>query len=89
MASPFLTSRDTGADEQKPFGLELFAAAVGIGIVGVATIDDDIALVEVGDELSNEVVDSGTSLDEKDDFSWSLELLTKLLDRVGTLNLGS
>ena len=48
--------------------------------MGVTTVDDDIARLEVGDELFDEGVDCRTSLDEKDDFAGALELGTELLD---------
>ena len=57
--------------------------------MGVTTIDDDVALLEVGCELGNEVVDCGTGLDEEDDLPRCLELLAKLLDGVGALDLGA
>lgn len=56
--------------------------------MGVTAIDDDVALLEVGDELSNELVNRIASLDEKDDFAGTLELGDEFLDRPCTLNLG-
>jgi hypothetical protein len=38
--------------------------------VRVTTINDDIALLEVGLERGNEVVNGFTGLDEEDDSSW-------------------
>ena len=46
----------------------------------ISTVNDDIALFEMGNELSNEIIDSLTSLDEEDDPSWLLEFGTQLLD---------
>jgi hypothetical protein len=57
--------------------------------VRVTTVNDDIALLEVRLELSDEVVDGLTGLDEKDDSPGSGELLTKLLDGVGTDDVGT
>ena len=48
--------------------------------MGVTAIDDDVALLEVGDELSNELVNRIASLDEKDDFAGALELGNELLN---------
>ena len=48
--------------------------------MGVTTINDDIARLEVRDELLDEGVNCRTSLDEKDDFARALELGTELLD---------
>ena len=55
----------------------------------VTTVNDDIALLEVRLELTDEVVDSLTGLDEEDDSPWGLELGAELLDGVGTDNVGS
>ena len=57
--------------------------------MGVTTVDDDIARLEVGDELLDEGVNCRTSLDEKDDFAGALKLSNKLLDGPCALNLRS
>ena len=57
--------------------------------MGVTTIDDDIARLEMRDELLDEGVNCRTSLDEKDDFARALELGTELLDRPCALDLGA
>ena len=80
MTGTLLTTGDTRANEEEALGLELLAAADGVRVVGVTTIDDDIARLEVGDELLDEGVNCRTSLDEKDDFARALELGTELLD---------
>ena len=82
-----LTTRDTGADEEEALGLELLGAADRVGVVGVATVDDDVALVEVGDKLVDEGIDGRASLDEEDDLARRLELSDELLDRVGALDI--
>ena len=48
--------------------------------MGVTTIDDDIARLEMRDELLDEGVNCRTSLDEKDDFARALERGTELLN---------
>ena len=87
MAGTLLTTRDTRSDEKQTLLLQLLSAADRVGIVGVAAIDDDVALVEVWDELLDEGIDGIASLDEQDDFSGLLELCGELLDRVCSLNL--
>ena len=84
-----LTTRDTGADEEKALGLELLGAADRVGVVRVTTVDDDVALLEVGLELANEVVDGLTGLDEEDDTPGALEVGAELLNRVGTNDVGA
>ena len=76
------TTRDTRANKQKSLGLELFVAAVRVGEVRVTTVNDDITLLEVGLELSNEVVNSITGLDEQNDTAGSLEVGNELLNGV-------
>lgn len=49
----------------------------------VATVDDDISLLEVRLEERDKVVDGRSGLDEENDLAGSLELAAKLLDRVG------
>ena len=55
----------------------------------VSTINDDVTLLEVWLELSDEVVNSLTGLDEEDDSPGCSELAAELLDGMGTDNVGS
>lgn len=64
MAGTLLTAGDTRADEEEALGLELVRPADRVGVVRVAAVDDDVALVEVGGELLNEGVDGLAGLDE-------------------------
>jgi hypothetical protein len=89
VASTLLTTGDAGADEEEALGLELLGAADRVWVVRVTTIDDDIALLEVRDELLDEVIDSWASLDEEDDLAGGLELLAELLNRPRALDLGA
>lgn len=84
-----LTTRHTGANKQETLFLELLGAADRIGVVRVTTIDDDVALLEMGGKLADEAVDRGASLDEEDDFAGSFELGNQFLDRVGTDYVGA
>lgn len=52
--------------------------------MGVTSIDDDVTLFEVWLQLVDEGVNSWTSLDEKDDLTWSLELLAEFFNGVST-----
>ena len=84
-----LTTGDTGADESETLAGQVLCSAVGVGVVGVATVNDDVALLKVGLELTDKVVDGLSGLDEEDDSSRGLELGTELFNRVGTDNVGS
>ena len=55
----------------------------------VASIDDNVALLEVRDELLDKVVDGLAGLDEENDLARSLELLAEVLDGVGANDVGS
>jgi len=89
MASTFFTTRDTRTYEKEALCLEFLGTADGIGVVRVSSVDNDVTGLKVRNELSNEIVDCLTGLDEKDNFAGPLELGTELLDRVSALNLGA
>ena len=57
--------------------------------MGVTTINDDITLLEMGNELLDEGVDGITGLDKEDNFAWRFELGSELLDGVSTLDFGT
>ena len=81
-----LSSRDTSSDEPDTLGLEVVCAAVGVGVVGVTTVDDDVALLDatlVQKEL-NEVVNGLSGHDEHHHAAGLLELGAELLDGVST-----
>jgi hypothetical protein len=52
--------------------------------VRVSTVDDDVSLLEERLELGDEVVDSGSGLDEENDLPRRLELEAELLDGLRT-----
>jgi hypothetical protein len=89
VSGTLLTTRDTGTDKEETLGLELVGSSDRVGVVRVTTVNDDIALLEVGLELTDEVVDGLTGLDEEDDSPGLGELAAELLDRVGTNDVGS
>lgn len=79
-----LTTRDTASNETDTLASQVFCAAVGIGIVRVSTVDDDVTLFNTAlvDQELNEVVDRLASHDEHHHASGLLELLDELLDGV-------
>lgn len=89
VSGTLLTTRDTRADKQETLGLELMGSSDRVGVVGVTTVNDDVTLLEVRLELSNEVVDGLTSLDEEDDSPRPLELSAELLNGVGADDVGA
>jgi hypothetical protein len=89
VSGTLLTTRDTGTDKEETLGLELVGSSDRVGVVRVTTVNDDVALLEVGLELTDEVVDGLTGLDEEDDSPGLGELAAELLDRVGTNDVGS
>lgn len=88
MSGTFLTTGNTGTDKQETLGLEFLGPSDRVGVVRVTTVDDNVALFEERFKLLDKAVYSGTGLDQQDDLSGSLELLAKLLDGVGTDNIG-
>jgi len=81
-----LTTRNTGTDETDTLGGEVLGTAVGVGVVRVTTVNDDVALLDttlVKEEL-NEVVDGLAGHDEHHHTAGLLELGAELLDGVST-----
>lgn len=83
VAGTLLTTGDTGTDVADALGLEVLGAAVGVGEVGVATINDDVTrLKAVLEEELDEVVDGLAGHDEEHHAPGLLELGDELLDAV-------
>ena len=57
--------------------------------MGVAAVDDDVALFKMGNELGDKVIYSLAGFDEEDDFAGPLEFCTELFDGEGADNFGS
>lgn len=89
MTSALLTTGDTRSDEEKALSLELLGATDGVGVVRVSTVNNDITGLQLGNQLLNESIYSGTGLDEENDLSGGLQLLAQLLDGVSTLDVGA
>ncbi len=88
----FFSTRNTRSDEQEPFAFDLLGPTFGIDVMGISTVDENIARLEVGCQLIDQIVDGWTSLDEHHHHPRSLEVLDHLWDRVATdevLALGS
>lgn len=82
VAGTLLTTGYTGTNESQALGVEVLSSAVGVGEVGVTTIDDDVALLEERQQLLDPVVNGLSGLDEEHDAAGALELADELLDGV-------
>ncbi len=69
----FFTTGHAGADVELAVAFDVFGAAGGIGIVGVAAVDQDVAFFQQGQELLDELVDGCARLDHQHDFPRTLQ----------------
>ena len=88
-ACALLTSRNSSADKVEPQGGESLCPPLGVREVRVPTINDDVALLKVREELVDELVDRLTSLDHEHGLAGPLELGGQLLHRVESHDLGA
>ena len=84
VAGTLLTTRDTAANEADTLLAEVLGAAVAVGEVGVTAVDDDITLLQEGQERLDEVIDGLAGHDEEHNATGALELRAELLDGVST-----
>jgi hypothetical protein len=85
VSGTFLSAGDTSSDKADALLGKVLCSAVGVGVVRVSTIDDDVALFYatlVKEEL-DEVVDGLASHDEHHHAAGLLELRDEVLDGVG------
>ena len=76
---PGLAARHPGADVADPARLDLRRAPPGVGEERVAPVDEDVALVEVGEELGDGGVDRVAALDHEQDRPRTLDRGDQLL----------
>jgi hypothetical protein len=88
VSGTLLSAGDTSSDEADTLLGKVLCSAVGVGVVRVSTIDDDVALfcATLGEEQLNEVVDGLAGHDEHHHAAGLLELRDELLDGVGAHN---
>src|SRR5208337_2440876 len=67
MARAFLASRYAGPDEEYALFSKIFRAAAGVRPVRIAPVDDDVALLEVRQDILNHVVDGVARLHHQHD----------------------
>ena len=84
LASAFLTAGNAGSDETQAFFRKVRIATLGIGVERIAAVDDDIALVEQGDQLFDHRINRCSGLDHDLDFPRGGERLHEFLERFRT-----
>ena len=84
VAGTLLAAGNTRADESDTLAREVLGPAVGVGEVRVASVDDDVTLLQKRKKGLNPVIDSLAGLDEEHDAAGRLELGDELLVGVGT-----
>ena len=92
LESALLAAGNTRADIEQTLALDISGASCGIGEVGVAAVDDYIALVEQRNEAVYHGVDRRARLYHHHDLAGLLERSNKLLKRISAdyiLSLGS
>ncbi len=85
----FLAAGYAGTDEQDALGLEFLAAAGAVSEQAVAAIDDDVTLLQVGDNLGDELVHRRAGLHQHHHAAGPLELGAHLGNGMGTHHLGA
>ena len=90
-AGTFFATRNAGTDETQAFFGEVSVATLGSFVVGIATIDDDVALIEKWDELFNHGINGiaigigdGAGFHHDLDLARGGERLHEIFERVGT-----
>lgn len=85
VAGTLFSSGYTGTDETDALCGQVFRSAICVGVVRVAAVDDDVALLDAAlvEKELDEVVDRLSSHDQHHHASGFLELLHELLDGVG------
>ena len=86
VAGTLLTTGNTGADEAKALASQVLGSPVGVGEVRVATVNDDVSLLEQRQEGLNPVVNSLAGLDKEHDTAGLLQLGHELLGGVSANN---
>ena len=62
-------------------------AAIGVAVVAVASVDDDVTLAQVGDDFVDDVVNRSASRDEHHDRPWLCQQVDELLDGLGNADV--
>ena len=88
-SAPFLAAGHAGADEVQPARAQVLLAAAGVGEVGVAAVDDDVAGVEQRDQLGDHRVGGLAGLDHDDDRPRPLQRGDEVRHRLAGTNVPS
>jgi len=88
-ARAFFAAGDAGADEEDAFGGKIFGAAVGVSEERIAAVDDDVAGLEVGQDVVDGLVDGVAGFDHEHDAAGALEEGGELLGGVSADDVGA
>lgn len=80
----FFTARDAGAYEPDALLGQVLGSAVGVRVVRVSAINNDVTLFDEGEQALNEVVDRLAGHDQQHDTTGLLQLRAEFLHRVGS-----
>ncbi len=84
----FFTTGNTHANELQATGGVFGRAALGVGVEGVAAINQDVAFIEIRGDFLSDGIDRSTGLDHQQDAARSLQGVHQLLDAEGAENVG-
>ena len=87
MEGAFLSAGDSRTDVQQALALDVCSAPGSVREMGVATIDDDVALIQQGDELVDKIIDCGTGLDHQEHLAGALQGSHEILEAVCAVDI--
>src|SRR5208283_3574612 len=76
--SSLLTPRDAGPDEEKSLRLKIFCPANSIGKMGITSVDDDVSLLKMRNDLFDEFIHRLARLYHQHDLARRLKRTDKL-----------
>ena len=83
-ACAFFAPGNSGADEKQAARLQVLGASDRVLVERVAAIDDNVAGLEVGDDLVDEIVHRLAGLHQHHDAAWAFQMADHFLNRPGT-----
>ena len=84
--SSFFAAGNTSADKSKSLCRQLFAASIGINVIRIAAVDDDVAFRQQWLQLFNHGIDRSTGLNHDHDSARRSEAVDKFCQRVIALD---
>ena len=83
----FLSAGDSHADKQNTFFGKVTGASGCIRIIGISSVNDDIALIQKRQQLFDKVVNHRTCLNHQHNFSWFFQFINQVLQRICADNI--